>query len=346
MIKEAIIKLAKKENLSSDEMKVVFNEIFDKQATAAQVAAFLTVLSLKEENADEISAAANIVRQRASKVNVRAEFLGKECSDEIIFDSCGTGGSGTNKFNISTATAFVVSSAGIKVAKHGNRAMSSNCGSADVLEKLGIKIDVTPKVMETAIKEIGIGFLFAPLYHPALKDVAQIRKEIGIKTIFNILGPLCSPANATHQLMGVCRESLVLTIAQVFKQLGTKKAFVFCSKDLKDEISLSSETKVAFLNNKKIEKFVLRPSTFGLKRIKERDLVVKDAQMSAQIMLSIFSGIKSPARDMVLASSSASFYMLGKVKDFKAGVKLAAELIDNGKVNQKFLQLKEFVMGK
>jgi anthranilate phosphoribosyltransferase len=203
MIQEAIRKLSQGQNLSVVEAEEAFTDIFEKRATTSQISAFLVALAIKEETEEEIYAAAKVIRERALKIKVRDDFLGIEASGEPIIDTCGTGGSGLNKFNISTATAIVVASAGIKVAKHGNRAMSSRGGSADVLEAMGIKIDAPVSVMERAIKEVGIGFLFAPLYHPALKEVAQIRRELGIRTIFNILGPLCNPASLTHQVLGV-----------------------------------------------------------------------------------------------------------------------------------------------
>jgi anthranilate phosphoribosyltransferase len=343
MIKEAISKLTLKQNLSLDEAQEVFEEIFAQRASTAQIASFLTALKLKGETEKEIYAAASVVRRQANKLKVRNEFVGIEMQDEPIVDTCGTGGSGINKFNISTAVAFIVAASGIKVAKHGNRAMSSNCGSADVLEALGVKIDVLPSVMEESIKKIGIGFLYAPLYHPALKEVAGVRRDIGIRTIFNILGPLCNPASATHQLLGVYRQDLVLTIAKVLKALGAKKAFIFYSRDLKDEVSLSSQTLAVFLNGRKIEKFSLNPSDFGLKKIKLESLKVKDAKQSAQVIQSVFSASAGPWRDIVLANASPCFYILGKAENFKEGVRLAASLIDSGKVKDKFFEFKNFI---
>ncbi|MFA5272184.1 MAG: anthranilate phosphoribosyltransferase, partial [Candidatus Omnitrophota bacterium] len=242
MIKEAIEKLTKKINLSFEETKEVFNDIFDHKVSSPQTASLLTALSMKGETAQEIYGAATVVRERAMHLSVKETFMGIETEGEQIMDTCGTGGSGSNKFNISTAVSFVVSALGIKVAKHGNRAMTSSCGSADVLEELGIKIDVAPKVMEEAISKVGIGFLYAPLYHPALLEVATIRKEIGIRTIFNILGPLCNPASATHQILGVYKKELVYVMAVVLRNLGVKKALVVYGKDLKDEVSLAGET--------------------------------------------------------------------------------------------------------
>lgn len=343
MIKEAISKLILSQNLSFDETREVFREIFDQKANPAQVAAFLTALKLKGETEKEISAAAFVIRERACKLKVRSQFLDIEIAEEPILDTCGTGGSGVNKFNVSTAVAFVVAASGIKVAKHGNRAMSSACGSADVLEALGINITVLPAIMEAAVRKTGIGFLYAPLYHPALKAVAEVRRDIGIRTIFNILGPLCNPACATHQLLGVYRPDLVLVIAKVLKHLAVKKAFVFHSKDLKDEISLSGPTFAAFLNNNKIEKFYLRPSDFGLKKIKSSALGVKNVKQSAQVIEDIFNGKKGPCRDIVLANASPCFYILGKARNFKEGVKLSASLIDSAKVKAKFIELKNFI---
>lgn len=343
MIRNAISVLAAQKDLSFDQTREIFEEIFQKQATTAQIAAFLIALSIKGEKEQEISAAASVVREKALKVKVRQDFVGIENKDEAVIDTCGTGGSGLNKFNISTAVSFVVSASGIKVAKHGNKAMSSSCGSADAFGALGIKVDVSPQVMEEAIKKVGIGFLYAPLYHPALKDVAIIRREMGVRTIFNILGPLCNPAFATHQLLGVYREDLVILMAKVLKNLGVRKAFVVHGKDLKDEVSLTGRTKVAFLNNKKIEKITLNAADFGLKKIRLKDLEVKDAKMSAKIIKDIFNGKKGSVRDIVLANAACCFYILSKVKTLKQGVKMAAELIDNGIAKKKYQEFRSFL---
>jgi len=343
MIKEAIDKFTKGKDISFIQMKEAFEEIFDSDATPAQIASFLTSLKVKGESAEEILAAATVVREKAKKINVREGFLGIKDKDEPIMDTCGTGGSGLNKFNVSTATAFIVSAAGIKLAKHGNRAMSSSCGSADVLEALGISIGVSASVTEEAIKKIGIGFLYAPLYHPALGKVAKIRKEMGIRTIFNILGPLCNPALANYQLLGVYDSGLTLPLARVLKRLGTKRAFVVYGKDVCDEVSLTGTTAVAFLNNKKITALTLNPSSFGLKRIKLKDILVKDARMSAKVIKDILAGKLGAPRDIVLANASACFYILGKVNNFKQGVKMAAELIDTKRAKRKFSEFKQFL---
>jgi len=343
MIREVISKLTKRESLSFGEAREVFEEIFDHKAAPSQIAAFLTALKMKEETEEEITAAATVIRERAVKLQIRDEFLGLEDKHEPIMDTCGTGGSGLDKFNISTAAAFVVSAAGIKVAKHGNRAMSSSCGSADVLEALGINVGVSPSVMEKALKKTGIGFLYAPLYHPALGEVAKIRREIGVRTIFNILGPLCNPAFANYQLLGVYAPHLTITLSRVLRKLGIKKAFVVYSKGLGDEVSLGGSTQVSFLNNKKISNISLTPGSFGLKKIRLGDLMVKDVGESAKTIENIFKGRVGPARDIVLANASVCFYILSKVNSFKEGVKLAAELIDSGKVKDKFLEFKNFL---
>lgn len=343
MIKEAISKLVDKQSLQFEEAKQAFEQIFEHETTPAQIASFLTALKIKGETEAEISAAAAVVREKANKVNVRDSFVGIEDNDEPIVDTCGTGGSGLNKFNISTAVSFVVAASGIKVAKHGNRAMSSSCGSADVLEALDIDIGVSPEVMQESIKRVGFGFLYAPLYHPALAEVAKVRKELGIRTIFNILGPLCNPASASHQVLGVYSRNLTSVMAKVLKNLGAKKAFVVNSKDLCDEISLSGPTYVSFLNNKKISNLILKPSSFGLKKIKIKNLLVKDVKMSSKVIKDILNKKHSDARDIVLANAAACFYILGKVKSLKQGVKLAASLIDEGKAKDVYLKFKAFL---
>lgn len=343
MIKEAIYSLTDSKNLSFGAARQVFEEIFDHKVTPAQIAAFLTALKMKGESEDEISAAASVVRERAVKLQIKGGFMGIEDKDELTLDTCGTGGSGINKFNISTAVAFVASAAGIKVAKHGNRAMSSTSGSADVLEAMGVAVDVPPPVMEEAIKKVGIGFLYAPLYHPALKEVAQIRREMGTRTIFNILGPLCNPALVNCQLLGVYRQELVPVISRVLRKLGSRRAFVVYGKDLKDEVTLTGPTYVSFLNNKKIKDFTLKPSDFGLRKISPAGLLAKDITTSAAKVWDVFSGGRGPARDIVLANSSCCFYILGKAKTLKAGVAQAARLIDDKKVSAKFLEFKQFI---
>ncbi|MCM8787055.1 MAG: anthranilate phosphoribosyltransferase [Candidatus Omnitrophica bacterium] len=342
MIKETILKLLKGKDLSFKETETVFNDILDNKVSPEQIASFLTALSLKGETQQEITAAATVIRAKAIKLKILDEFMGCQIY-EPIFDTCGTGGSGVNKFNISTTVAFVVSASGIKVAKHGNRAMTSHSGSADLLEELGIKIDVPPEIMQEAIKKIGIGFLYAPLYHPALKEVARIRRLLGFRTIFNILGPLCNPACVTHQLLGVYKKELLNIVANVLKNLGTKKAFVVHSDDLKDEISLSSKTTVNFLNGKRIEKFTINASSFGLKKIRLKDVEAKNVKENAEIFKHILEGKESHYLDIVCANASACFFILGKVKNLKEGLNLARQLIKGGLVKKKFEEFKNFI---
>jgi anthranilate phosphoribosyltransferase len=343
MIREAISKLSLYKSLSFGQARTVFEEIFDQKAHPVQIAAFLVALRMKQETEEEISAAATVVRERARKIKARSSLLGTEDTSEPIMDTCGTGGSGLNKFNISTATAFVVSAAGIKVAKHGNRAMSSSCGSADVLEALGININVSSEIMQKALHTVGIAFLYAPLYHPALKEVAGIRRQMGIRTIFNILGPLCNPAFASHQLLGVYDSKLTLVLARVLKKLGSQRALVVCGRDLKDEVSLSGPTKAAFLNRKQIKSLILTPSSFGLRKIALKGIMAKDASFSAKMIRDIFKGKAGPGRDIVLANASACFYVAGKAGNFKQGSRLAAQLIDEGKAQEQLQRFKDFL---
>lgn len=342
MIKEAIARLTENQDLSFKETVEVFLEILEAKATPAQIGAFLVALRVKGETDKEIWGAATVVREKAYKLKVRDDSSGIK-KREPVLDTCGTGGSGVKKFNISTAVAFVVSAGGVKVAKHGNKAMSSNCGSADVLEYMGININTPAQVMEEAIKKVGIGFLYAPLYHPAFKVVSPLRKEIGIRTIFNILGPLCNPALADHQLLGVFSPRLTLKLAKALKNLGVKRAFVVYGEGLKDEVSLTGPTYVRFLDNKRIREFKLTPESFGLKRCKLKDLEVRNVGESARVIKDVFNGKKGPALDVVLANASTCFFMLRKVKDFKEGVYLARHLIFGRKVKEKFLEFKNFL---
>jgi anthranilate phosphoribosyltransferase len=255
----------------------------------------------------------------------------------------GTGGAGVHAFNISTAVAFIVAASGIKVAKHGNRAASSHCGSADVLEFMGIPMDTPPKITQEAIKKIGVGFLFAPTFHPAFKVVAPVRKQIGIKTIFNILGPLCNPAQANVQLLGVFDPDLLEPMARALKYLGGKRAFVVYGETVKDEVSLMGATRVMFLNNKSIKKMSFYPSHFGLKKCSLSQIEVKNAKESARVITDILRGKKGPHLDIVLANAAASFLLLNKAKNLKTGVSVARQLIENGKAKEKFLALKRFL---
>ena len=331
MIKEAIGKVVRRIDLSEDEMRACFDEIMSGRVTPAQIGAFVTALRMKGETVDEITGAARVMREKSIHIDA-----GKN-----IVDTCGTGGSPANTFNISTATAFVVAGCGLKVAKHGNRSVLSACGSADVLEALGVRIDVVPDLAQRCLLEIGIGFLYAPLFHSAMKYAIEPRKEIGIRTIFNILGPLSNPANATGQILGVCDPKLTQTIAQVLKRLGTSRAFVVYGMDGLDEITITGRTRVTELKGGRIRTYYVTPEKFGLKKARLEDIEGGSTKENAGMILSVLKGERGPRRDVVLMNASAALVSGLKAKDFKAGVKLAAGSIDSGRALDKLLKLIE-----
>lgn len=346
MIQEAIFSVVMGKDLTQKEMKEVFREIMSGKATEAQMAAFLTALRIKKETPEEIAAAASVMRENMVKINattgvvVDREEINADM--ETILDTCGTGGSGTNTFNISTATAFVVAGAGVKVAKHGNRSASSRCGSADVLEALGVNITLPPQDAARAIKEIGICFMYAPTFHPAMKNVAKVRREIGIRTIFNILGPLASPASANAQIMGVYEASLVEVIANVLRLLKSRRAFVVHGLDTLDEISITGPTLVGELKNGRVKSYLIRPEDFGFSPASPSAIEGGDAQTNARIVLEVLKGEKSPRRDVVLMNAAAALVVAEKCRSLKEGVKLAEESIDSGKALAKLEALKNF----
>ena len=331
MIKEAIEKVARKIDLTEKETRLCFDEIMSGAATSAQIGAFLTALRMKGETIDEITGAAKTMREKALHID----------AGKAVLDTCGTGGSYINTFNISTVTAFVVAGCGIKVAKHGNRGASSACGSADVLEALGVKIDITPDMVQRCILEIGIGFMYAPSFHTAMKYVAASRKEIGVRTIFNLLGPLSNPADAKYQVAGVYAAGLTVSLARVMKNLGVKEAFVVHGADGLDEITITGRTKVAQLKNGRVRSYYLTPDDFGITRARLDDIEGGSAKDNADTVLSILKGERGPKRDIVLMNAAAGLVCAGKAKNLKAGVKLAGEAIDSGKALDKLLQLIE-----
>jgi len=300
----------------------------------AQIGAFITALRMKGETVAEITGAARVMRERATPIRVGRNVLDIDRDDinldqETILDVVGTGGDGTNTFNISTTVAFVVSACGVKVAKHGNRSVSSACGSADVLEALGVNLDVTPEVVERCINEIGLGFLFAPALHGAMKYAIGPRKEIGIRTIFNILGPLTNPAKADCQVMGVYREDLVETLAQVLHNLGCRKGFVVCGSDGMDEITLTGATAIATVTADGVKIGRITPEEFGLPSCTMADLRGGNAQGNAVIVRAVLAGEKGPKRDVVLLNAAYALVAAGKVDTPREGIKLAAEAIDS-----------------
>jgi len=334
MIKQAIAKVVERQDLSEAEMVEVMNQIMGGEATPAQVGSFITALRMKGETVAEITGAARVMRERATPIRVgRVLDIDREeinLDRETILDTCGTGGSGTRSFNISTTVAFVVSACGARVAKHGNRSVSSACGSADVLEKLGVNLDVTPQIVERCINEIGVGFLFAPALHGAMKYAIGPRREIGIRTIFNILGPLTNPAGADRQVLGVYREDLVDLVAQVLVQLGCLRGFVVHGLDGMDEITLSAPTRVAEIRDGQVQVSTVEPEDFGLNRSSLADLQGGDAVQNAQIVRSILSGVAGPKRDVVLLNSAFALVAAGLAENVSAGLQSAAWAIDEG----------------
>lgn len=346
MIRESISKVVMGEDLTEAEMEKSMDEIMTGSATPAQIAAFITALRLKGETVDEITGAARAMRARAIKICVNNHMVNLDrdeinIDEETILDIVGTGGDGTRTFNVSTTTAFVAAGGGIKVAKHGNRAVSSLCGSADVLESLGVKLDLTSTDVETCINEIGIGFLYAPLFHGAMKYAAGPRREIGIRTIFNLLGPVTNPAGASAQVLGVYETSLTDKLALVLKRLGTREAFVVCGEGTFDEISICGPTRVSHLKDGDIRTFQMTPEQFGLKRAAMAEVSGGNAKENADIVRSILEGEEGPKKDMVLLNASAAFVAAGICDDFKAGIEIARDSIDSGKAREKLHKLIE-----
>jgi anthranilate phosphoribosyltransferase len=347
MIKELISKVVSGDDLTEAEMEKAMDEIMTGTATPAQIGAFITALRLKGETVDEITGAARVMRAKATKICVNNHMVNIDrdeinIEDETILDVVGTGGDGTKTFNVSTTTAFVAAGGGIKVAKHGNRAVSSLCGSADVLEKLGVKLDLTSTDVERCINEIGIGFLYAPLFHGAMKHAAGPRQEIGIRSIFNLLGPVTNPAGASVQVLGVYEQSLTDKIALVLKRLGTKEAFVVCGEGTFDEISICGPTKVSHLKDNNVHTFQMTPEEYGFKRAALEEIVGGNAKENAIIVRNILDGEKSPKRDMVLLNASAAFVATGLCDNFKEGIKIAMEVIDSNSARKKLDELVDF----
>jgi len=347
MIKKYISKVVRGNDLSVEEMKFAMEEIMAGHATPAQIGSFVTALRMKGETVNEISGAAMVMREKALKVDLSNHQVNIDrdeinIEDETILDTCGTGGDGTNTFNVSTATAFVAAGAGVKVAKHGNRAVSSRCGSADVLESLGVKLDIAISDVERSIKEIGIGFLYAPIYHGAMKYAAGPRREIGLRTIFNLLGPLTNPAGASAQVLGVYDQALTEKLAHVLKRLGSREAFVVCGEGTFDEISICGPTRLSHLKRGTVRTFYMAPEEFGLRRVHPDDVRGGDARQNADIIREILGGGKGARRDMVLLNSAAAFMVAGLDTDFETGIERAKETIDSGRAGKKLDSLVSF----
>ena len=333
MIKEALSQIVSGSNLTSDEAREVMREIMHGQATSAQIGAFLTALRMKGETADEIAGCAQAMRESAIAVKPKRNQL---------VDTCGTGGDGSGTFNISTTVAFVAAGAGLAVAKHGNRSVSSRCGSADLLQALGVNLELSPEQIAQCIDDVGIGFLFAPKLHPAMKHALSPRKEIGLRTIFNILGPLSNPAQAKRQLLGVYDSNLTELMAEVLRALGAEHAFVVHGADGLDELSITGPNKVSHLYHNHIETYYLNPEELGLPRARLSALAGGTVEDNAETTKALLEGKRGPRRDVVLLNAAAVLIAGDKVSSFSEGLVLAAEAIDNGSAQRKLHQLVEF----
>jgi len=336
MLKEAILKVVQRQDLTAEEMTAAMEAIMGGEATDAQIAAFITALRMKGETVTEITAAARVMRAKATRIPLGDNLVDLDRDEinvdwETIVDTCGTGGDATQTFNVSTTTAFVVAGAGLRVAKHGNRAVSSRCGSADVIEALGINLSLTPEQVAQCIQEVGIGFLFAPQLHGAMRFAIGPRREIGIRTIFNILGPLTNPAGANVQVLGVYEPGLTEPLAQVLHNLGTRRAFVVYGEGSYDEISIVGPTRVSELKDGQVRTYTITPEDFGLKRATLADIRGGDVFENARIVRRVLAGEGGPKEDMVALNAAAAFIAADLVPDFPAGIALAREVIHSGK---------------
>jgi len=333
MLKSVIAKLADGNNLSEQEIMAAMKCIMEGNATLAQIGAFMAGLRIKGETIEEITGCAKVMREKAEKIIPKVSYC---------IDTCGTGGDGSNTFNISTAAAIVAAAGGVYVAKHGNRSMSSKCGSADVLEALGINISLTPDQVRGSIEKVGIGFMFAQAFHKSMKHAAGPRKELGIKTIFNILGPLTNPANAGGQILGVFDTKLTEPLANVLLNLGVERAMVIHGSDGMDEITITGTTKVSEVRDGKVINYHLNPEDYGFKIAVKEDLIGGDSQINADIIISIFSGEKGPKRDILLLNAAAALYVGKVAASIEEGIKIATEIIDSGRAMLKLNEFRDF----
>jgi anthranilate phosphoribosyltransferase len=341
IITEAVRALIERRDLTRIEAAAAMEAIMSGSATNAQIAAFLTALRMKGETVEELIGFAQVMRQKAVRVRTHGEEVAALTGTdrEMLIDTCGTGGDAAGTFNVSTATAFVVAGSGLKVAKHGNRSVSSLCGSADVVETLGINLDLTPAKVARCIDEVGIGFLYAPLLHTAMKHVMAARREMGVRTVFNMLGPLTNPAAANAQVIGVYAASLTEPLARVLAELGTIRAFVVHGADGLDEISNTGESRLSEVREGVVRTFTLRPEDFGLSRATISDLRGGDREQNAQMINAVLDGEPGPKRDIVLMNASAALVAGSKARDLKEGVELAARSIDGGAARAKLAAL-------
>lgn len=337
MNKEILNKIVTGESLNEEEAYETMNEIMQGITTPAQIASFLTALRVKGETVEEITGCARAMRENA--VSLKETY-------PLAVDTCGTGGDTKGTFNISTVAAFVVAGTGIMVAKHGNRGVSSKSGSADVLEALGININLTPSQVEECLQKLGIAFFFAPVFHPAMKHAIGPRREIGFRTIFNLLGPLTNPAGAKRQILGVYDPDITELIAGVLKRLGAQNAMVVCGEGGIDEISITGFTKITQIkNNREITTYYIKPEDLGLCRYELKDIKGGDAKVNAEITLNILKGKDGPQRLIVIINAAAALIVGGIAKDMRDGIKIAAETIDSGAALKKLEDLREYTTG-
>jgi len=333
LIKEAIAKLTQKQNLTREETRSAIEEIMKGKASPVEISSFLTASITKGVTIDELTAAASVMRDFATKIKLK---------EKITIDTCGTGGDNAGTFNISTVVAMIVTGAGVCVAKHGNRSVSSKCGSADLLEALGVKIDIEQEKVKECIEKVGIGFMFAPRFHPAMKFAQPVRKELGIRTIFNLLGPLTNPALVKYQLVGVNSPELLKGYASVLKDLGSTHVMVVRGLDGLDEITTTKNTEVCELKDGKIKEYVISPSEFGIKRVDMKDILGSDIATNVKIANEILDGKNGPRRDITCLNAGAALYVAGVVPNIKEGFELANITIDSGRAKEKLKHLIEF----
>ena len=333
MFRTYLTKIINKTNLTQSEMSEMIGIIFSGEVTDSQVGAFMAALATKGETFEELAGAAQAMRRKALRI---------EAPGRTVVDTCGTGGDGANTFNISTTTAFVVAGSGVTVAKHGNRSVSSQCGSADLLEKLGINLNTAPEIVEEAIAEIGIGFLFAPLYHGAMKYAMTARKEVGVRSIFNMLGPLTNPAGANCQLLGVYAPQLTEMFSEALKMLGSRRAFVVHGHDGLDEVSVCAPTRVSELSDDQIRTYDISPEQFFGEAANPQDLVGGNPDQNAEITRRILEGEKGARRNVILINSAIALVAAGKATDLPTGIRLAEEAIDSGAAIDKLKSLAEY----
>jgi anthranilate phosphoribosyltransferase len=338
IITEAIKKVIDCNSLTVGEAEAVLEQIMTGQCSQAQIASLLTALRMKGETVDELTGFVKVMRRKAHAVRP----LAFSKANEILIDTCGTGGDVSGSFNISTAAAFVVAGCGLRVAKHGNRSASSRCGSADVMEALGVKIALAPEQIASCIDEVGIGFLPAMLLHEAMKHVAPVRKELGVRTIFNMLGPMTNPAGANAQVIGVYARQLTEMFAQTLKSLGSVRALVVHGSDGLDEITITGESRITELQNGEVKTYNIEPEDFGFARATLEEIKGGDANKNAEIILSVLGGEKNARRNIVLLNAAAAIVVGNKVNDFQEGIRLAAESIDSGAALAKLQQLIAF----